>query len=957
MRLAIVLACVAAATTWAPAQSVIRAGDGSVFASPAPNLGRPSTNSGALAIPAVTPDFSGPIPTNEWWSSAIWHRDGSYGFPMHPNPLSAFFGGGGVRVGFDPTPFIDAVAYYHFFDINQPGITLTLDGLNSPRVDVKDSGDWHVTAFQQDGNRSIEMTLARGLPFAQCLATPDGNGIVRARFGGGGIQFFADLGDTIGVRIGGVPMAIFAPEGLDWNISGTAATLAISQPTPVAAAILPDATTATLQRFRSSAFAYVTDTRIAWDYRPAEAAVRATYTFETQPAPGTDHTTPIVALYRHQWLNSDVVTDLGSYTTPRGEMRAAQTNSFTASYPLPPMLPALPELSDFGGLTKAQIFNLVDDVFRESDLSPAPDTYFAGKSYARLAHLIWLAERSGHQQAADRFLDHLREELTDWLTVVDPDAPPQVFCGTYEAEQFDASSGVSVGAAPGGGQAVTGFGDGDWIRFDNIAFDGRFPNRIVLRYASASEGSGLFQIRVGSLSGPVLAEGGIGGTGGENQYIELPLGTLPGAQSQLAATNTIFLLIDTPSPGELIRLDSFTFDCGVQQPEIGFSYDPLWNTLLASDPSFGFNQQLNDHHFHFGYFVMAAAHVAMRDPDWAQRFGPAVELLISDVANHDRADERFPFLRNFDPYAAHSYASGHAAFTIGNNQESSSESMNFNTSLALWGMTTGNTKLRDLGLYLAAAETAAIEQYWFDADDEVFPITAPLPVSGIVWDAGAAFSTFFSGDPELIHGINLLPISATSLYLARHPTALRDKIDALLARIGGNVNDWASITLTALAMIDPVAALNFRSANPFYEVEGGHSRAHAEHWLGAFGVLGIVDPTVTANHPAAAVFFNGVEHIYAAWNPGPDEIRVRFSDGAVLCVAGGELVSSLEVTPDPCCGTDLSGDAATDVFDLVELLRLIAAAEPAGDWNGDGLLDAQDITSFLTSGCAGVPSP
>ena len=53
-----------------------------------------------------------------------------------------------------------------------------------------------------------------------------------------------------------------------------------------------------------------------------------------------------------------------------------------------------------------------------------------------------------------------------------------------------------------------------------------------------------------------------------------------------------------------------------------------------------------------------------------------VLLLIRDIASPDRDDPLFPFLRTFDPYAGHSWASGTALFGSGNNQESSSEAMN-----------------------------------------------------------------------------------------------------------------------------------------------------------------------------------------------------------------------------------------------------------------------------------------
>ena len=86
-----------------------------------------------------------------------------------------------------------------------------------------------------------------------------------------------------------------------------------------------------------------------------------------------------------------------------------------------------------------------------------------------------------------------------------------------------------------------------------------------------------------------------------------------------------------------------------------------------------------------GGLIAAAATIARFDPEWAaqENWGGMVDLLVKDAANWDRSDERFPFLRNFEPYVGHAYASGHAGFAAGNNQESSSESTHFAQAVAL----------------------------------------------------------------------------------------------------------------------------------------------------------------------------------------------------------------------------------------------------------------------------------
>jgi endo-1,3(4)-beta-glucanase len=67
----------------------------------------------------------------------------------------------------------------------------------------------------------------------------------------------------------------------------------------------------------------------------------------------------------------------------------------------------------------------------------------------------------------------------------------------------------------------------------------------------------------------------------------------------------------------------------------------------------------NDHHFHYGYIVYAAAVIAYLDPDWLnQGTNKAwVNSLVRDFAN-PVDDNEFPFSRSFDWYHGHSWAKG-----------------------------------------------------------------------------------------------------------------------------------------------------------------------------------------------------------------------------------------------------------------------------------------------------------
>src|SRR5688572_31565583 len=82
----------------------------------------------------------------------------------------------------------------------------------------------------------------------------------------------------------------------------------------------------------------------------------------------------------------------------------------------------------------------------------------------------------------------------------------------------------------------------------------------------------------------------------------------------------------------------------------------------------------------------------IRQPQSSTLF-PYTTLFRSDIASPDRQDKLFPFLRNFDPYAGHSWASGHARFGDGNNNESSSEAMNAWYGMILFGQDRKSTRL------------------------------------------------------------------------------------------------------------------------------------------------------------------------------------------------------------------------------------------------------------------------
>ena len=344
------------------------------------------------------------------------------------------------------------------------------------------------------------------------------------------------------------------------------------------------------------------------------------------------------------------------------------------------------------------------------------------------------------------------------------------------------------------------------------------------------------------------------------------------------------------------RLEDW-FTAGGEQE---YAYNANWDVLTGYPSGFGADDQINDHHFHAAYAIMSAAVVAQFDSAWAAQdnWGGMVNMLIRDANSWDRNDPLFPFLRSFDAYAGHSWAAGHAAFAEGNNQESSSESMNFATAAFLWGEVTGQDHIRDLGVYLHTTEITAVEQYWFDIDDAVFPAEYPHLAIGMVWGGKNVHATWFGGDPEFIHGINLLPITSGSLYLGHHPEYVLANYEEIVTERSGQPTKWKDLFWRYLALSDPNLALSYYYADPgddptdFDDYFDGESKANTLHWLYNLKKMGHVETSIVSDIATYSVFKDlNNDLTYIAYNADPVERTVKFSDGFTMNVPPKEMVT------------------------------------------------------------------
>lgn len=198
----------------------------------------------------------------------------------------------------------------------------------------------------------------------------------------------------------------------------------------------------------------------------------------------------------------------------------------------------------------------------------------------------------------------------------------------------------------------------------------------------------------------------------------------------------------------------------------------------------------NDHHYHFGYHIYAAAVVAKFDSVWGRKFNEHVLMLVRDIVNPSDDDKYFPTWRHKDWYLGFSWASGIVTiggkpYPNGRNQESASEAIAAYEAVAMYGDVMSNIfdtgmsevdaqllqtslRIRDIGRLLMATEVRSTQTYWHvQAPDtkgvsRIYPEAYQPKVIGMMWSMLAQLQTWFGNEEWKSYGIQLMPITPAS---------------------------------------------------------------------------------------------------------------------------------------------------------------------------------------------------
>lgn len=156
---------------------------------------------------------------------------------------------------------------------------------------------------------------------------------------------------------------------------------------------------------------------------------------------------------------------------------------------------------------------------------------------------------------------------------------------------------------------------------------------------------------------------------------------------------------------------------------------------------------ISDHHYHYGYFIHAAAIIRYMDPDWeAGTISPYINNLLRDVANPSRDDPYFPVFRSFDWFMGHSWSQGIFVSLDGKDEESTSEDINLYYAMSLWARVDNKPRLDQMSELMLTIARRSIQSYFLMEDNNKNHPSVFLAnkVTGILFENKVDHATYFS---------------------------------------------------------------------------------------------------------------------------------------------------------------------------------------------------------------------
>ncbi len=270
------------------------------------------------------------------------------------------------------------------------------------------------------------------------------------------------------------------------------------------------------------------------------------------------------------------------------------------------------------------------------------------------------------------------------------------------------------------------------------------------------------------------------------------------------------------------------------------------------------NVRYNDHHFHYGYVLYAAAILGRAKPKFISQYGSYVDSLFYDVAHNSSAvihpgskgEIFFPLARHKSWFDGHSFASGLFPFADGKSQESSSEATNCYFGAYLWskvrwaGSPEGD-KIVDYARLLLATEITGAKTYWHMTPRSIDPFSAssgssllPVPYNtlfqqnymvGNLGMSDVTSTTWFGTEVVYVHLINFMPVTAITSELFDKAYVKGER--QVLMNIGSVEKAWTGYLISNEAIIEPNKAWMEAQSLVSNQLDSGSSKSQVLYWI------------------------------------------------------------------------------------------------------------------------------
>ncbi len=308
------------------------------------------------------------------------------------------------------------------------------------------------------------------------------------------------------------------------------------------------------------------------------------------------------------------------------------------------------------------------------------------------------------------------------------------------------------------------------------------------------------------------------------------------------------------SDGISYHKDSIIYDTKFRGLITSRSHDSL---NLVGGIDFG-SALYNDHHFHYGYFLYAAAVLAKKNPSFftanSNYYMNRVVDMARDIANPSRNDTYFALQRYKDWYDGNSWANGLVPYGGGKNQESSTEAANAWYGLYLFGLAMNNASpspvaanMMNQGQLMLSTESRATQKYYHAYQtNPAYPTyyTNQYKTVTNLYQGEIDSKTFFGNVNYYATGIQVVPVTPVTeqvwndLSFARtvydySPNGLRNTPCFDSTNTNTTVWNWTTINVGVQATAYPQTALNFWKFYGYNNInfDNGSSQSNVIYWI------------------------------------------------------------------------------------------------------------------------------